>query len=531
MSLRLPLQRIFPALVLAAAAMLISPVAARADLFGLTIGIDDYTGSANDLSGAVNDAVVIAEALRNAGAAQVVTLVNDQANKDAIERALSALLDIAKADDIVVISYSGHGGRGKTGAIRDLVFYLGGYTPRGPGTRERILDRELARWLSTAAEASIRLILIADTGYAARLDREADAGRLRFRTAQFGALDPAEDQLQLPEGEGPTSVNALSTVMRLQAAAADAGMAEIMVGGKWHGALSVAFSRAIAGNADSNGNREITATELAPYVARAVAFLTEYRQRPVVFVPRNPDEDEEEPLVRLPEDDGKTEEASTGEAAAEAETPLPPIALLVDGDPPPGLGERADAAIVTDAEEADLIWSPQTGSVRHRLGGMIAEGIDGDAIGAVIGKWAALDILKSAALANPLDLYAASGNRTYKPGNIAQIRLLGAKQPALTLFNLAPDGRVEFLVPANAAEAGYDWTGGVFSERYRIGGTAFGADHLIAIASPAPLTELHKTLKLMASTGDNSGLAAALAAEIGKADIAVGIAGIYSVAE
>ncbi|MCC2110721.1 MAG: caspase family protein [Hyphomicrobiales bacterium] len=535
MTLHRPILRTLFAFAMIAATTLFSSGAARAELYGLVIGIDDYTGSANDLSGAVNDVVAIAEALRKAGATQVVALANDEANKDAIERALSALFGIAKANDVVVVSFSGHGGRAKGGDVMDRVFYLGGYTPRGPGTRERILDRELARWLNTAAEKSVRLILVADTGYATRLDRENDIGALRYRTAQFGELNPADDQLQLPQGDGPNTVDELATVLRLLAAPTDAGIAEITIGGKRHGALSWAFARAISGDADTNGDNAITATELTAYVSRAVALLTEYQQNPVIFVPGDVKKDgaEEVPLVRISPDEAKAEDEAkdTEQGASEAGVALPQIALFVDGDLPSGIADRPDVKIVNGAGIADLIWSPRSGIVNHRIGGMVADGIDADEISAVVDKWATLEVLKTAALANPVDLYAASGNRTYKPGDIAQTRMLGARQPALTLFNLTPDGRIEFLVPANAAEAAYDWTSGVFSERYKIGGSTFGADHLVAITSPAPLTDLHDKLKRMASTGDTAGLAAALAAETAKPDVAVGIAGIYSAAE
>jgi Caspase domain len=48
------------------------------------IGTDDYIGTENDLDGAVNDASDIARSLDEAGAKEVVRLLNDDASKDRI---------------------------------------------------------------------------------------------------------------------------------------------------------------------------------------------------------------------------------------------------------------------------------------------------------------------------------------------------------------------------------------------------------------------------------------------------------------
>lgn len=75
------------------------------------IGINDYPGSYNDLSGCVNDANDWAELLRDDfGFGGNVTLLTDaNATKDNILSALGDLVTSAKGEDVVVFSYSGHG--------------------------------------------------------------------------------------------------------------------------------------------------------------------------------------------------------------------------------------------------------------------------------------------------------------------------------------------------------------------------------------------------------------------------------------
>jgi hypothetical protein len=75
------------------------------------VGINDYPGSYNDLSGCVNDANDWAELFReHFGFNDNITLLTDaDATKNNILSALGDLITGAKAEDVVVFTYSGHG--------------------------------------------------------------------------------------------------------------------------------------------------------------------------------------------------------------------------------------------------------------------------------------------------------------------------------------------------------------------------------------------------------------------------------------
>lgn len=75
---------------------------------GLCIGINNYPGTSNDLAGCVNDANDWSAELRKRGFA-VDTLLDKQATKTNITNGMMGLLEKAKGDDVVVITYSGHG--------------------------------------------------------------------------------------------------------------------------------------------------------------------------------------------------------------------------------------------------------------------------------------------------------------------------------------------------------------------------------------------------------------------------------------
>lgn len=74
----------------------------------LSIGINDYPGSNNDLSGCVNDAknwsnVLVGEGYR------VTRLFDAQATRANVLSAIRSMIDQAKFGDKIVITYSGHG--------------------------------------------------------------------------------------------------------------------------------------------------------------------------------------------------------------------------------------------------------------------------------------------------------------------------------------------------------------------------------------------------------------------------------------
>lgn len=74
----------------------------------LHIGINNYLGTQNDLSGCVNDANDWKDALEARGF-QTTTLLDAQAKKKAMVDAISKIVKDTTKNDIAVITYSGHG--------------------------------------------------------------------------------------------------------------------------------------------------------------------------------------------------------------------------------------------------------------------------------------------------------------------------------------------------------------------------------------------------------------------------------------
>ena len=74
----------------------------------LCIGINDYEGTGNDLSGCVNDANDWKGALGKRGF-DVQMMLDSEATKDNMKHQIEVLVREARPKDVVVITYSGHG--------------------------------------------------------------------------------------------------------------------------------------------------------------------------------------------------------------------------------------------------------------------------------------------------------------------------------------------------------------------------------------------------------------------------------------
>jgi metacaspase-1 len=154
----------------------------------LCIGINDYPGTRNDLSGCVNDANDWAAEL--AGRDFTVSrLLDGQATKAAMVSALAKLIASAAAGDTVVITYSGHGtwvpdASGDEPDGRDEALCPCDIVGAGP-----LLDDEI-RILLDRRRDGVRILMLADSCHSGSVTRgdesDLDPGlpRARFMPLQ-----------------------------------------------------------------------------------------------------------------------------------------------------------------------------------------------------------------------------------------------------------------------------------------------------------------------------------------------------------
>lgn len=327
--------------VAAGLALMLTSVSCFAETHALVVGVDRYR-NLRSLRGAVADAMDIAAALRRRGVADLTLLVNEEASRARVLASLDAIVARAKADDLVVISFAGHGAREQWGQLRPPgvapgatreVFLLGDVTipnaagrvePRlGGSAGERIAGAEMNLRLGQLEAKGVRTIFVADTCHAGGLSRAPlfDTGSYRF-VRPYSFRDE-EDPLAATLGALPRSLDIDKELPRLTflAAVEDTRTSpEIVIpkgSGNWRGALSYAFARAIGGSVPLGGSGAITRGDLVSYVTATIRTHADNRQEPDL----RPRSGFQLPVIDIGRDFGRAGANSAPASALQAQVP------------------------------------------------------------------------------------------------------------------------------------------------------------------------------------------------------------------
>jgi hypothetical protein len=175
------------------------------------------------------------------------------------------------------------------------------------------------------------------------------------------------------------------------------------------------------------------------------------------------------------------------------------LKVSVEGGDGSAFADMPFVTLVPDKAQSDVFWSVPKGTVEHIVGGVVAENVDAKSIKGVLSKWAALKWLKHQVAVAPVGAAVKSGNQRHDVGEEVEIELKDAKYPHLTLFNLPPDGRVEFFIPdpQRPNEATKDWSRAPIKEQFKVEHPPYGAEHMVAIFSKEPLPDLNAALASM----------------------------------
>ena len=159
----------------------------------LCIGINDYPGTQNDLSGCVNDANDWAAELARRGFV-VTKMLDSQATHAGMTAGINSLIHGAVKTDTLVITYSGHGtwvpdSSGDEPDGRDEAL-----CPHDIGSVGPLLDDQI-RQMFAARAAGVRILLISDSCHSGSVskgdDSDLDAGAARARFLPLEAWMPS----------------------------------------------------------------------------------------------------------------------------------------------------------------------------------------------------------------------------------------------------------------------------------------------------------------------------------------------------
>lgn len=472
---------------------------AAAEQFGMVVGVDDYKnfqphpaprGELSDLEGAVNDAQLIADAMRKSGITlpQTRVLINADATVKNFLSQWRAIISQAKPGDTIIVSFSGHGGQEKEvsapfdettdGLDETIMFHE--FDPKNSRIG-RLSDDQLQLLLAEAA--AFNVIWVMDSCHSAGLTRSVDMTHMGL-TRSGGVwdipLDPIEDEIRPATGDD--NADPLPHVTQILATASeDRLVTETRFDGNAHGALSWFFAKALEGAADLDTNGSVTRGELAGFLQDRVFDHMNQTQQPRVL-PR-----------------GDTSEAFTlTTGATTAVTPLPDPAQVIPvkiiGTPPPGL-EAGSYMLVNTSPMVTFEQTAGQWRVLNHTGDQITT-LTTDA-GRMINRAQALQDVRASKRATlpPVIVKTAQTSTTHAIGQIVGFTFVppSAQMSYLSLFNIASDGALQFLHPLSAdqntpvAATGFD-------VRFRVSPPT-GADQLVAVFCSRPPLELQAVLR------------------------------------
>lgn len=218
----------------------------HAEVYGVFVGVEKYDGTVSNLMASVDDAERMYRFFLNyAGEDQLVLIKDKEATKQKILHAMETLFKKAKADDLVVFYFSGHGAPGM-------------FCPHNVHGGKMGLWHTEIKTLFKRCKAKTKLC-IADACFAGSIKgRASSSQQASAASATSGSnviifMSSRDNEVSI---ENPNQYTGIFTKYLLQG---------------------------LQGNADSNKDGTVNAYELYAYVRRNVRQSTNGKQTPVMF--------------------------------------------------------------------------------------------------------------------------------------------------------------------------------------------------------------------------------------------------------
>jgi hypothetical protein len=506
-------------LAIGIAAMLVELVPSKADTRAVVVGIDVYKTTV-PLRGAEADARDIGETLRKRGVQDLTVLINDQANRARVLGAIDTMIDRVKPDDLVVISFAGHGGQLKWGKTRPAyakenelyeALLLGGFSvPDSDGKpypdasaspTERIVGAEMNIRLRKLDEIGARTVFVIDTCFADGLTREPYVGSPDMARTYRGnipvmkfrpGVDPLAEKLaELPQ---PQDADSFDKVIVLAAEDDNTSTPEVELpqgSGKRRGALSYTFARLLDGSQELGNAATVNRGQLIGYVRSKVAVNSDNLQTPETHPRTNPE--------ALAIDFAKD---FSGGAVSVPDQAINGVRVFITGGVTvPPTSPHPDVFDIVGASSAattDLVYAPDKREVYSSQQDLIASDIGLDGLTEVAASTFAVRRLAALQL-TPHPLSLLEGDKRYHDGERFVIDARPAdSEEYFTLFDINGNGTVQLLYPLDTRK-----DSPFLNNREPFSGMKvsppFGRDTLVLVSDKKPLTDLIAGLKALDS--------------------------------
>ncbi len=267
----------------------------------MIVGINDYYRMPQNeqLLAAVADAQDIAQALTRAGV-EATPILDREATRPRIVQELNRLVADARAGDLVIISFAGHGlqvleyeafkGLDPEGVNEQIA--LSGFAMSGEGVSDVLVNRELKAYLARLDAKGVDVLVAMDSSFGGGMSRSVSLRDDVWTTRRAsGTISKADHDKFVPipmvGSEARAVVRAMTHVTFLAGATKDTVAPEIPnVDPRGpRGALSYFIARAIEGRMPA---REVTREALIKYILQNVSQSSEGRQL-IDFEPRTND--------------------------------------------------------------------------------------------------------------------------------------------------------------------------------------------------------------------------------------------------
>jgi hypothetical protein len=458
---------------------------------GLIIGINNYSSpEISTLKGAVADARDLEGTLRSAGVSDLTVFLDLAATRQKTVAAMERLIGSSKSGDLAIILFAGHGTqlpeliKGSEPDGMDEVFLLTGFSRKGPGTAERIVDDEFNAWLFRLKAKGVDVLFIADTCHGGGLLRLPDfrISELTYRSNPTAPL--IDDDLKPISTASDANLKAsdLPNVTFLAAVDKHSKAPEIVIPGMAtkRGALTYSIARMI-----ERGQTGPVTREMLFSGARQIVYQYADTQQTIYTEPSSKTGDLKKVAFRL---SGEAEDTNSGERTE--------IRVRVVGGAEQALSRVSPRLFklkaVSGSEIADLTWDASRGDVLNSVGDFVAKCQNPEDLSAIVDRTGAVVGIARMAERMPQAAKLVSGDKRYRKGQDVVLQVEDVSQKYLVLLDLNGDGTVQFLYPKLREDAP-KIAERTFVLRFHAG-EPFGADHLIAITSDQRLHDLEAAL-------------------------------------
>ena len=490
---------------MAAAEAIANPIQAPSggQVRALVVGIDDYLFERR-LKGAVADARDLEGALRRAGvpSSDLAVLIDAEATRPTVVAAMTRLVEQTRANDLVIISFAGHGTqrpesvRGSKPDGLDEAFVLHDFdrrsTRRNP---DLVIGPEMRHWLGQLEAKGADVVFLADTCHGGGLTREVDprAEEMSYRSSAIGAAAAAELDLVSQPADAYRDENTFKRVSFLAAVDRNSKAPEVDIPGQptKRGALSYAVARAIDGNALARGDGVVSRNDLFAYARQVVSQYAQEKQT-IVTEPTRGTGTLDRVVWRSLSSPGTATAVDTAAGPPPDAKPMRVAVLNGDASALAGIKPIFTPFVVTPtASDADLSWDARTKDALV-ASDVVARGIEATDVPAVVDRVRSLSELAVISERRPQTIALEPNNGLHHRGEILLFEARGINDKHALVFNIAGDGRVQFLFPLatdapRVADASWQLK---FQVR-----EPFGSDTVVAIVSDRPLAALETELK------------------------------------